>query len=120
MPTMTKEFELEDNSKILVKQAGGMTKLKIENIQAKVFREHLHFGLDPTEWSPEQQMEFTESLDKAGAGMESQIESWIPRCIIEPAGFDVDNLTSKELRMILGFVRGDDPEGAPPLDNSVE
>jgi len=120
MPVMTKEFELEDGSKILVRQAGGMTKLRIENIQARVFREHMHFGLDPTEWTPEQQNEFTDALEAAGAGMDAQMEAWIPKSVIEPKGFDVDDLTSKELRMILGFVRGDDPEGAPPLDNSAE
>ena len=109
MPVLTKEFELEDGSKILVRQAGGMTKLKIENIQARVFRDHMHFGLDPTEWTEEQQGEFTEALEVAGAGMEAQMMAWIPK-----------SLTSKELRMILGFVRGDDPEGAPPLDNSAE
>lgn len=120
MPVMTKEFELEDGSKILVRQAGGMTKLRIENIQARIFREHMHFGLDPTEWTDEQQNQFTDALEAAGAGMDAQMEAWIPKSVIEPKDFDVDTLTSKELRMILGFVRGDDPEGAPPLDNSAE
>ena len=62
MPVLTKEFELEDGSKILVRQAGGMTKLRIENIQARVFREHMHFGLDPTEWTDEQHNQFTDAL----------------------------------------------------------
>ena len=120
MPVLTKEFELEDGSKILVRQAGGMTKLRIENIQARVFRDHMHFGPDPTEWTDEQQNQFTDALEAAGAGMDAQMEPWIPKSVIEPKDFDVDTLTSTELRMILGFVRGDDPEGAPPLDNSAE
>ena len=120
MPVLTKEFELDDGTKITVRQAGGFQKLKIENIQAKVFRDHMHFGLDVSEWTIEQQKEFSDAMDEAGAGMIDQMQEWIPNCIIEPADFDVDNLTSTELRMILGFVRGDDPEGAIPLEPSQE
>jgi|TARA_Y100000015_G_C2359570_1_gene74572 hypothetical protein len=120
MPVMKKEFELEDGTKITVKQAGGMRKLKIENIQAKVFRDHMHFGTDPTKWTDEQQRQFADAMDDAGAGMEAQIEQWMPNCIIEPADFDLETLTSMELREILGFVRGDDPEGAIPLGSSQE
>ena len=39
MPVAEKEIELEDGSKILVKQASGRKKLKIEAIQARVFRQ---------------------------------------------------------------------------------
>ena len=120
MPVLTKEFELDDGTKITVRQAGGMSKLRIENIQAKVFRDHIHFGVDPTNWTDEQQAQFAEALETEGAGMESQICEWVPMSIISPKDFDADNLTSSELRMILGFVRGDDPEGAIPLDNSSE
>lgn len=120
MPVLTKEFELDDGTKITVRQAGGMAKLAIENIQAKVFRDHMHFGLDTSEWTPEQQKEFADAMDEAGAGMTDQIEAWVPKCVVEPAGFDIDSLTSVELRMILGFVRGDDPEGAVPLEPSQE
>lgn len=120
MPVLRKEFELDDGTKITCRQAGGMAKLRIENIQAKVFREHMHFGLDPSEWTDEQQKEFADALEREGAGMEQQIREWVPSCIIEPKDFDIDTLTSEELRMILGFVRGDDPDGAPPLDNSSE
>jgi len=120
MPVLTKEFELDDGSKITVRQAGGLTKLEIENKQAKVFRDHMHFGLDPTEWTDEQQKEFTDAMDAAGCGMLDQIKAWIPNCVIEPAEFDIDTLTSVELRNILGFVRGDDPEGAIPLEPSQE
>lgn len=120
MPVLKKTFALNDGTELVVRQAGGMAKLKIENIQARVFRNHLHFGLDPTEWTEEQQTEFSNALDAAGAGFEDQIRSWIPNCIVEPKDFDMDDLTSEELRMILGFVRGDDPEGAPPLEPSSE
>jgi len=120
MPVLKKTFNLDDGTELVVRQAGGMAKLKIENIQARVFRDHLHFGLDPTEWSDEQQTEFSRALDEQGAGYEDQIRSWVPMCIVEPKEFDIDDLTSEELRMILGFVRGDDPEGAPPLEPSSE
>ena len=120
MPVLKKEFELDDGTKITCRQAGGMIKLRIENIQARVFRDHMHFGLDTTEWTAEQQKTFADALEKEGAGMEDQIKTWIPKCVIEPKEFDIDSLTSEELRMILGFVRGDDPDGAPPLDNSSE
>jgi len=120
MPVLTKEFELDDGTKITVRQAGGMTKLRIENIQAQVFRDHMHFGLDTTDWTEEQQKQFANALEEKGAGMVHQMESWVPRSIISPKDFDMDSLTSEELRMILGFVRGDDPEGAIPLDNSSE
>ena len=120
MPVLSKEFELDDGTKITVRQAGGLQKLRIENIQARVFRDHMHFGLDPTEWTQDQQKEFTDAMDEAGAGMTQQIEAWVPNCIIEPADFDVESLTSAELRMILGFVRGDDPEGSIPLEPSQE
>lgn len=108
---------MNDGKKIWVRQASGMQKLKIENKQASVFRQLRHFGLDPTEWTDEQQNEFAEALDNAGAGLISQMELWVPDCILEK-NFDIDSLTSEELRTIVGFVRGDDLEGAIPLDNS--
>jgi hypothetical protein len=120
MPVLKKTFTLDDGTELVVRQAGGMAKLKIENIQARVFRDHAHFGLDPSEWTLEQQQEFSAALDEAGAGYENQIRSWVPYCIVEPKEFDIDDLTSEELRMILGFVRGDDPDGAPPLEPSSE
>ena len=58
MPVLTKEFELEDGTKLLVRQAGGMSKLRIENIQAQVFRDHIHFGMDTTKWTDEQQQQY--------------------------------------------------------------
>ena len=120
MPVLTKEFELDDGTKITCRQAGGMTKLRIENIQAKVFREHMHFGVDTSEWTDEQQKQFADALEREGAGLEHQMREWIPKSIVKPKDFDIDSLTSEELRMILGFVRGDDEDGAPPLDNSSE
>ena len=120
MPVLTKEFELDDGTKITVRQAGGFTKLDIENKQAKVFRDHIHFGTDVGEWTSEQQKQFTDAMDEAEAGMTHQIKAWVPNCVISPENFDVETLTSTELRMILGFVRGDDPEGAVPLEPSQE
>ena len=120
MPVLTKEFELTEGLTITVRQAGGMTKLKIENRQAKTFRKYQHFGLDTTEWTDEQQSEFATALEEAGCGMEDQINEWVPNCIVSPKDFDIDNLTSQELRMILGFVRGDDEDGALPLEPSSE
>jgi hypothetical protein len=119
MPVLKKEIELEDGRKIWVRQASGMQKLKIETIQAKVFRKFRHFGANPAEWTEEQNIEFSDALDEAGGGMEMQIQTWIPNCIMEE-DFDIDTLTTSELIEILSFVRGDDPEGALPLVTSSE
>ena len=116
MPVLKKEIELNDGRKVWVRQASGMDKLRIENIQAKTFRKFRHFGPDPAKWTEAQHEEFADSLDEAGGGIASQIEAWVPRCILDE-DFDIDSLTSEELRTILGFVRGDDPEGAVPLDS---
>jgi len=118
MPVLKKEIELEDGRKVWVRQASGMQKLKIENIQAKVFRQFRHFG-DPTEWTDEQNEEFVAALDEAGGGVTDQIAAWVPGCIVDE-DVDVDTLTSEELRKMLMFVRGDDPEGAVPLVTSSE
>jgi hypothetical protein len=112
---MRKEIELNDGTKVWVRQASGMEKLKIENAQAKVFRTFAHFGSDPNEWSPKQHEEFAEAIEEAGCGMADQIAAWLPNCVED---FDVNTLTSEECRRILLFVRGDDPEGAIPLESS--
>ena len=52
MPVLKKEIELSDGKKIWVRQASGMEKLPIENIQAKVFRKTRHFGADPQNGLP--------------------------------------------------------------------
>jgi len=118
MPVLKKKIELNDGRKIWVRQASGMQKLRIENIQAKVFRKFKHYG-DPTEWTDEQNEEFVTALDEAGGGVSTQMADWIPDCILDD-DIDVDTLTSGELRTLLAFVRGDDPEGAVPLGNSSE
>ena len=118
MPVLTKEFELDDGTKITVRQAGGLQKLDIENKQAKVFRDHIHFGTDPTEWTSEQQKEFADAMDEAGAGITAQAHAWLPDCIVTE-GVDIDDLNSAELLRVLQFVRGDEegaPEGALPLE----
>ena len=119
MPVLKKQIELDDGTMIWVRQASGMDKLKIENIQARTFRKFREYGLDPTEWTEEQHAEFADALDEAGGGMENQIQQWIPNCVLEE-DFNMDSLTSEELRRILLFVRGDDKEGAIPLVNSSE
>ena len=116
MPLMKKEFELNNGKKIMVRQASGLEKLKLETRQAKVFRKLRHFGPNPSEWSDKQQEEFALALDEEGCGLENQMAEWIPNCIIED-NFDVNTLTSEELRELLSFVRGDDLEGAIPLGN---
>tara|TARA_R110000803_G_scaffold82288_1_gene148370 strand:- start:9291 stop:9641 length:351 start_codon:yes stop_codon:yes gene_type:complete len=116
MPVLKKEIELNDGKKIWVRQASGMEKLRIENIQTKVFRKLRHYGSDPTAWTPEQHEDFAVTLDEEGGGMEDQINAWIPNCVISPPDFDINSLTSAEVRDILGFVRGDTLEGAVPLD----
>ena len=115
MPVLKKEIELDNGKKIWVRQASGMDKLAIEKIQAGVLRKCRHFGTNPTDWSEEQQQEFADMLDSEGAGIDSQISNWIPKCVIDKE-IDIDILTSEELRTILNFVRGDDLEGACPLD----
>lgn len=116
MPVLRKEIELNDGTKIWVRQASGMDKLRIEAIQAKTLRKFRHFGVNPEEWSDEQQQEFANELEEQGGGLTAQIQEWVPRCIISE-NVDADMLTAGELRMLLGFVRGDDMEGAVPLES---
>tara|TARA_A100001201_G_scaffold2001_3_gene5038 strand:+ start:1629 stop:1988 length:360 start_codon:yes stop_codon:yes gene_type:complete len=116
VPVLKKEIELNDGKKIWVRQASGMDKLAIEKTQAQILRQFRHFGANPGEWTEEQHAEFSDALTEAGAGIDGQIESWVPRCIISE-DVDVHTLTSQELRTILEFVRGDDLEGAVPLDS---
>ena len=72
-------------------------------------------GFDVEEWTDDQQNEFVQYLDENNAGIEFQIQEWIPNCIVAPADFDISVLTSDELRTLLLFVRGDESEGAVPL-----
>tara|TARA_R110002167_G_scaffold56925_14_gene161356 strand:- start:1022 stop:1372 length:351 start_codon:yes stop_codon:yes gene_type:complete len=114
MPVLKKEIELDDGTKLWVRQASGMDKLAIEKIQAACLRKFRHFGSNPSDWTDEQQEEFATSLDDNGGGVASQIEGWIPSCIITE-DIDIGMLTSDELRLLLSFVRGDESEGAVPL-----
>jgi hypothetical protein len=116
MPVMKKELELEDGTKIWVRQASGMEKLKITNIQGKAFRKMKHAG-DPTGWTDEQNEEFATIVDDMGGGIEAQMQAWIAPCILDEK-IDYNLLTFEELNMILGFVRGDDQEGAVPFLSS--
>ena len=116
MPVMKKEIELNSGKKIWVRQANGMDKLKIERIQSQTFRKFRHFGIDPTQWTDDQHQEFADAIDEAGGGVDAQVESWLPKCVISE-DVDIHTLTSDEIRKILSFVRGDDAEGALPLDS---
>ena len=116
MPVMKKEIELDDGRKIWVRQASGMEKLKITNIQGRAFRKMRHAGT-PDKWTEEQNEEFAVMVDEMGGGIETQIETWVPACILDE-DIDVNMLTFEELNTILQFVRGDDGDGAVPFQNS--
>ena len=118
MPVAQKEIELDDGSTILVKQASGRKKLKIEAIQARVFRQFRDKG-NPTDWAIEQHEEFADALADAGAGLEDQVEAWLPDCILTE-GVDIDDLTTVEIMNVLSWVRGDTEEAAIPLESSQE
>tara|TARA_R100000353_G_scaffold30181_1_gene24880 strand:- start:327 stop:677 length:351 start_codon:yes stop_codon:yes gene_type:complete len=116
MPVMKKEIELDDGRKIWVRQASGMERLRITNIQGKAFRKMRHAGT-PDKWTEEQNEEFATIVDEMGGGVEAQIEAWIPPCILDK-DVDVNMLTFEELNKILQFVRGDDEDGGVPFQNS--
>lgn len=121
MPILKSEIELSDGKKIWVRQATGMEKIRIEAIQAKAVRKCRSFGLDPTQWTDDQNEEFLDLIDDLGGGIEQQIHGWVPACILENEyGITANDLNSEELRGILGFVRGDTAEGAIPLESSSE
>lgn len=118
MPVATKEIELDDGSTILVKQASGRKKLKLEAIQARVFRQFRDRG-NPADWTMEQHEEFSDALSDAGAGIEAQVEAWLPDCIMTE-GIEIDDLTSTEVIKVLNWVRGDTEEASVPLEHSQE
>tara|TARA_R100000664_G_C2624602_1_gene57027 strand:- start:18 stop:368 length:351 start_codon:yes stop_codon:yes gene_type:complete len=115
MPVLKKEFELDDGTKLMVRQASGLEKMKLEAIQARVIRQCRDYGMNVQEWTEEQHLDFMFKLEDAGAGIDQQAATWLPVCILEPADFDANTLTADEVRMLLSFIRGDDPEGAIPL-----
>jgi len=116
MPVMKKEIELDDGTKIWVRQASGMERLKITTLQGKAFRKMSHAG-SPDKWTEEQNEEFASMVDELGAGVDAQMEAWIPNCILDEK-VDINMLTFDELNRILQFVRGDDEEGAVPFLSS--
>jgi len=118
VPVLKKEIELSDGSTVWVRQASGLEKIRIESLQAKAVRKCKDFG-DPTNWTEEQNEAFTVIIEEEGGSLESQMNEWIPPCILDEE-YDINTLTSEEMRMILLFVRGDDPEGAIPLGSSQE
>jgi len=118
MPVAQKEIELDDGTLILVKQASGRKKLKIEARQAKVFRQFRHYG-SPVDWTIEQHEEFSDALDELDAGIEAQVEAWLPDCILTE-GVDLDDLTTNEIMTLLNWVRGDTEEASIPLESLQE
>ncbi len=118
MPVLKKEIELNDGTKVWVRQASGLEKIKIESIQAKAVRRCRDFG-DPNDWTIEQNEKFLEIIEELGGSLEDQMNEWIPKCILTE-DFDYNLLTSEEARDILAFVRGDVGEGAIPLGSSAE
>tara|TARA_R100000951_G_scaffold1961_2_gene3578 strand:+ start:16346 stop:16696 length:351 start_codon:yes stop_codon:yes gene_type:complete len=116
MPILKKEIELDDGTKIWVRQASGMEKLKITTLQGKAFRKMNHAGT-PEKWTDEQNEEFASMVDDMGAGVQAQMESWIPPCILDE-NVDINTFTFEELNTILQFVRGDDDEGSVPFQTS--
>jgi hypothetical protein len=114
MPVLKKQIELDNGNKIWVRQASGMAKLKIEARQGKAFRKCRHFGSDPSKWTEEQMDEFLNYCDELGCGFEDQVSAWVPACV--EGDIDIDSLTTEELLMVLRVIRGEDDEGAVPLD----
>jgi len=112
---MKKQFEI-GSKKIWVRQASGMERLKFETMLAKVFRKFKHFGFNQEAWTEEQQEEFMTALEAEGGSLESQIYALVPPCILEE-NFNMDLLDRDELMEVFEFIRGDDPEGAVPLDS---
>ena len=110
MPVKKKEFELDDGTTIWVRQASGMEKLKISNIQARIFREFEDKG-SPENWESETHQAFSDRLEEEGGGITAQLEHWLRPCVLDEV-FDVNLFTIEELMPILNFVRGDDEEGS--------
>lgn len=120
MPVMKKLIELPSERRLWVRQASGLEKLKIEAASAKAFRKVRHFGPDPTEWTEEQQEEFSDLVEELGGGLEEQIRTLIPKCVLkwdDNSKCDPDTLLSEEILAILPYIKGEDSEGSLPLDN---
>ena len=118
MPVKRKLFELEDGTKVWVRQASGLEKLPLETAHARALRKCRHFGTDPMEWTDEQQDEFFDMVELSGGGMDTQIGLLVPLCVgeYENGGqCDADQLLSTEIVEMLPFIRGEDEEGSVPL-----
>ena len=115
MPVKKKEFKLDDDTTVWVRQASGMEKLAISNIQAKVYRKFVTSHGETDKWGDEVGLDFSAAMDEEGAGIQAQIDQWLVKCLLPEEGKDAFNpnyFTIEELMPILGFVRGDDEEGA--------
>jgi len=118
MPIRKKLFDLEDGTKVWVRQASGLEKLKIEGIHATAMRKCRHFGTDMTAWTVEQEDEFWEKIEELGGGMTAQMEHLIPICLMEMedgSASDINMLKSEEIIPMLSFIRGDGDDSSVPL-----
>jgi len=115
VPVKKKEFKLDDDTTVWVRQASGMEKLAISNIQARVYRKFVTSHGETDKWGDGVGLDFSAAMDEEGAGIQAQIDQWLVNCLLPEEGKDVFNpnyFTIEELMPILGFVRGDDEEGA--------
>ena len=122
MPIKKKLFELEDGSKVWVRQASGMEKLKIEGIHATALRKCRHFGPQMNDWTEDQMEEFWTIIEELGGGLTDQIQQLIPICVMafeDGKDCDVNLLKSEEIVPMLSFIKGEDGEegDALPLDS---
>lgn len=118
MPITKRLFELDDGSKVWVRQASGLEKLKIESAHATAMRKCRHFGRDIESWTEGQQDEFWSIVEDLGGGMTAQIQQLIPLCVISDEkgnSVDVNLFTTEEIVPMLTFIRGDSAEDAVPL-----
>jgi len=118
MPISKRLFDLEDGTKVWVRQASGLEKLKIEGIHATAMRKCRHFGPDMSQWTDEQSEEFWNVIEDLGGGLTAQIAHLIPLCVMdfEDGGkCDYNLLKSEEIIPMLPFIRGDNTEDSVPL-----
>ena len=94
MPVLKKEIELSNGTKIWVKQASGLDKLRIEAKQGRVMRKCRSFGSDLSAWTEEQMDEFMDLCEKEECGLAAQVESWLPSCLLDK---ELDLLVCNEI-----------------------
>jgi len=118
MPIRSKLFELNNGKKVWVRQASGLEKLPLETAHARALRKCRHFGMDPTEWTDDQQDTFFDMVEDYGAGLSAQIRTLVPLCVgnyEDGTECDATELLSEEIVPLLAFIRGEEDDGAVPL-----